>query len=96
MVVLICLGMWETATQYTRATALAPHERRIRIESTQSGAYVQPATLNRQLKIGLDDQRLAELVIALRQDARLRRLSETAESVEPQVICSLGLRSVHG
>ncbi len=32
----------------------------------------------------------------LRADARLCRVSETVESNEPQVICSLGLRQVPG
>jgi len=53
-------------------------------------------TLNRQLKSGIGNQALAELVVALRADARLCRASEAVESNEPQVICSLGLRSVHG
>ncbi len=50
-------------------------------------------TINRQLKSGIGNQALAELVMALRQDARLCRVSEIAESTEPQVICSLGLRA---
>jgi len=49
-------------------------------------------TLNRQLKSGVTDQALAELVVSLRQDARLCRVTEDIESTEPQVICSLGLR----
>ena len=49
-------------------------------------------TLNRQLKSGVDDPTLAELVISLRQDARLCRVAEETETAEPQVICSLGLR----
>jgi hypothetical protein len=49
-------------------------------------------TLNRQLKSGITDHDLADLVIALRQDARLCRVEEDVESSEPQVICSLGLR----
>ena len=49
-------------------------------------------TLNRQLKSGISDQALAELVVSLRQDARLCRVTEDAESTEPQVICSMGLR----
>ena len=53
-------------------------------------------TLNRQLKSGMDDPRLAELVVSLRQDARLCRVSETVESNEPQVICSLGLKDEGG
>jgi len=49
-------------------------------------------TLNRQLKSGIDDQALAELVISLRRDGRLCRVSEDVEAGEPQVICSMGLR----
>ncbi len=49
-------------------------------------------TLNRQLKSGINDQSLAELVIALRQDARLCRVADDETASEPQVICSLGLR----
>jgi len=49
-------------------------------------------TLNRQLKSGISDQALAELVVSLRADARLCRVTEDAESAEPQLICSLGLR----
>ena len=49
-------------------------------------------TLNRQLKSGISDPELAELVIALRRDARLCRVAEDVESSEPQVICSLGLK----
>jgi len=49
-------------------------------------------TLNRQLKSGIDDQTLAELVVSLRQDARLCRVSEEIETAEPRLICSLGLR----
>ena len=48
-------------------------------------------TLNRQLRSGVDDQRLAELVVALRTDDRLCIISEEAEKREPQIICSLGL-----
>ncbi len=49
-------------------------------------------TLNRQLKSGIGDRALAELVVALRQEARLCRVTEEVESAEPQVICSMGLR----
>jgi hypothetical protein len=50
-------------------------------------------TLNRQLKSGVSDDDLAELVINLRKDARLCRVSEEVEIDEPQVICSLGLKA---
>jgi hypothetical protein len=69
-------------------------ELRHAIEDIYKFPLLQSATdtLNRQLKSGIDDQRLAELVISLRQDARLCRVSETVASNEPQVICSLGLK----
>lgn len=48
-------------------------------------------TLNRQLKSGIDDERLAELVIALREDNRLCVVEEEAAVQEPRIICSMGL-----
>jgi superfamily II DNA or RNA helicase len=48
-------------------------------------------TLNRQLKSGISNQQLAELVVALRMDDRLCIVSEESEKREPQIICSLGL-----
>ncbi len=48
-------------------------------------------TLNRQLRSGISNQQLAELVIALRMDDRLCIVSEEIEKREPQIICSLGL-----
>ncbi|MEW6380497.1 MAG: helicase-related protein [bacterium] len=52
--------------------------------------------LNRQLKSGITNEALAELVISLRQDGRLCRVSEDEESTEPQVICSMGLAKPDG
>ncbi len=49
-------------------------------------------TLNRQLKSGMSDQDLAQLVMGLRADNRLCRVSEEQAAMEPQIICSLGLR----
>jgi hypothetical protein len=48
-------------------------------------------TLNRQLRTGITDAKLAELVMALRDDDRLCNVSEEEQSGEPQIICSLGL-----
>lgn len=48
-------------------------------------------TLNRQLKSGIDDSKLAELVIALRADDRLCIIHEEEQQQEPHIICSLGL-----
>lgn len=48
-------------------------------------------TLNRQLRSGISDQALAELVIDLRDDDRLCIIQEEKQTREPQIICSLGL-----
>ena len=48
-------------------------------------------TLNRQLRSGIDDDQLANLVINLREDNRLCQVHEQSEPEEPQIICSLGL-----
>ncbi|MDQ3555822.1 MAG: hypothetical protein M3409_03465 [Gemmatimonadota bacterium] len=53
-------------------------------------------TLNRQLRSGIDDAQLAELVIALREDDRLSIVDEEEQEREPQIICSLGLRDSGG
>jgi superfamily II DNA or RNA helicase len=64
------------------------------IEDIHRAPLLQSATdiLNRQLKSGIGDHELAELVIGLRADARLCRISDEEEAGEPQVICSMGLR----
>ena len=48
-------------------------------------------TLNRQLRSGISDEALAELVITLRDEDRLSRVHEEDERQEPKIICSLGL-----
>ena len=50
-------------------------------------------TLNRQLRSGITEPQLAELVVNLRGQDRLCRVDEETESQEPQIICSLGLSS---
>ena len=47
--------------------------------------------LNRQLKSGVADQQLAELVTALREDGRLCIIEEEEQVQEPKIICSMGL-----
>ncbi|WP_088429480.1 helicase-related protein [Halomicronema hongdechloris] len=47
--------------------------------------------LNRQLKSGIDDHQLADLVVALYQDERLCLVHESESDCEPQIICSMGL-----
>ena len=49
-------------------------------------------TLNRQLRSGVSDDQLAELVMSLREEDRLCLTGDAAaEAQEPQIICSLGL-----
>lgn len=77
-----------------KGTLLESPELNKAIEDIYKYPLLQSATdsLNRQLKSGVGDAELAELVIALRQDARLCRVTDDDETAEPQVICSLGLR----
>jgi len=53
-------------------------------------------TLNRQLRSGISDQSLAELVMALREEDRLCLVHEEGETHEPRIICSLGLVHTEG
>ena len=48
-------------------------------------------TLNRQLRSGVSDDQLAEIVMSLREEGRLCITGDAAEAQEPQIICSLGL-----
>jgi superfamily II DNA or RNA helicase len=50
-------------------------------------------TLNRQLRAGLADEALADLVVSLHDDERLVVVHDAEGESEPQIICSLGLRS---
>lgn len=49
--------------------------------------------LNRQLRSGISDADLAELVINLRNEHRLCLIHEQERRQEPHIICSLGLSS---
>ncbi len=52
-------------------------------------------TLNRQMKTGIADDKLAELVVSLREEEKLVITNEDEQSVKiPQIICSLGLKEV--
>jgi len=50
--------------------------------------------LNRQLKAGINDDELAELVVSLRDENKLSIVEddETKQNREPQIICSMGLK----
>src|SRR5262249_13335201 len=47
--------------------------------------------LNRQLRSGISDQNLAQLVLALRDEGRLCSIAEEEQAHEPKIICSMGL-----
>ena len=47
--------------------------------------------LNRQLRSGVSDHQLADLVVSLRAEDRLCIVEEETEQHDPQIICSLGL-----
>lgn len=48
-------------------------------------------TLNRQLRAGIDDDALSDLVVGLHDEERLVVVHEDQGDGEPQIICSLGL-----
>ena len=48
-------------------------------------------TLNRQIKAGAEDHKLAELVVGLRKDGRLCVVDNVEAEHEPDLICSIGL-----
>lgn len=48
-------------------------------------------SLNRQLKSGISDERLGDLVLALRDEDRLCIISDEAQEQEPGILCSMGL-----
>jgi len=55
-------------------------------------SYAQEA-LSRQLKAGIHDEDLANLVVSLREDDKLCQISDDEMiDKEPQIICSMGLR----
>ncbi|MGQ9822764.1 MAG: helicase-related protein [Thermogutta sp.] len=47
--------------------------------------------LNRQLRSGISDEELAELVLNLREDNALCLIQEEQEIQDPQIICTMGL-----
>jgi superfamily II DNA or RNA helicase len=51
-------------------------------------------TINRQLKAGINDEQLGELVVSLREDGKLIKIVTDDEKIkDPQIICSLGLKN---
>ena len=49
-------------------------------------------TLNRNLRTGATDEKLVELVLAFHEEDRLCVHEEDAETREPRIICSLGVK----
>ncbi|MBI1987902.1 MAG: NgoFVII family restriction endonuclease [Nitrospinae bacterium] len=52
--------------------------------------------LNRQLRSGISDETLAQLVIALRDEDRLCLIHEEEQAQEPRILCSMGLSAIQG
>ena len=48
-------------------------------------------TLNRQLRSGISNEKLADLVVDLWDDGRLCIVEEERQMQEPKIVCSLGL-----
>lgn len=79
--------------EQVKGTLFEPPELAKAIEEIYRFPLRQSATdtLNRQLRAGITDDKLAELVLALRDDDRLCLVHDEEQSDEPQIICSLGL-----
>jgi hypothetical protein len=76
-----------------KGTLFASRDLEHTIEEIYRYPLRQPAvdTLNRQLKSGIGDEQLANLVLALREEDRLCLVEEETEQQEPRILCSLGL-----
>ncbi|MFJ5698997.1 helicase-related protein [Arthrobacter sp. NPDC093139] len=48
-------------------------------------------TINRQLRAGIPDHQLAELLVALRDDGRLSVIQDNVAQIGPEILCSMGL-----
>jgi len=61
--------------------------------------YDQPLTeaardmVNRELRTGVTDEKLVELILALHEEDRLCIPKDDVKAREPQIICSLGIRA---
>ena len=75
-------------TLYESKTLLATIDDLYRFALTAHATDV----LNRELKSGGGDHRLAELVVALREEGRFVRATDDAQQTdEPKIICSMGM-----
>lgn len=53
-------------------------------------------TLGRQLRLGVSDETLGDIVTSLHEDERLVFVEEAQEVQEPDIVCSIGLKEVQG
>jgi hypothetical protein len=49
--------------------------------------------VNRELRTGVTDEKLVELILALHEEDRLCIPKDDVKAREPQIICSLGIRA---
>jgi SNF2 family DNA or RNA helicase len=79
--------------EYIKGTVFESQELVKAIDEIFRYPLLQSATdsLNRQLRIGVTDEQLAQLVVALREEGKLCNTHEQEQNVEPQIICSMGL-----
>ena len=49
-------------------------------------------SLRRQMRLGISDQDLAQMVIRLHEEDRLCNVTEEVQQAEPEIVCSMGLR----
>jgi hypothetical protein len=50
-------------------------------------------SLNRQIRMGIQDAALAEMVNSFNTEGRLCQILEEQQKTKPQIICSLGLKA---
>jgi superfamily II DNA or RNA helicase len=83
----------KTYAKQVEGTLFATDELRKAIEDIYRYPLRQLATdtLNRQLRAGISDPDLAQLVVALRDEGRLCLIQEEEQTREPHIICSMGL-----
>jgi hypothetical protein len=88
--------VYELLKLYTKESPLfETQELKITLEQIYRHPLKQSATdlLNKRLKSGISEEELARLVIDLRMDDHLCVIHEEDQDGEPQIICTLGLRS---